>query len=234
MNPLIVLLCAASLAVAAVVPECGVCLDAMAKSNEVSLLCKHRFHKSCIDQWRRHGGKSCPLCRAAFPVEPTEKIIAAIIALKDEVQETVRVLPGLTGIFAGRVLTGWAEERIGYIPYDLRLHFLIRLEALVNRAGTMSLYFLSSAMVVKATIMLPRVDLPYILNRAWSPRMRRAAKFLIVGLGVVGIFASSWCLFFYSPACKHHSDRNICGFAVVNQLLWVHLFTFVTGCAMRL
>ena len=42
--------------------ECTVCLQ---KFTDITLECKHSFHKFCIQQWAKIN-KSCPLCRAPF------------------------------------------------------------------------------------------------------------------------------------------------------------------------
>lgn len=43
------------------VKQCTICLDKIhMKSDSCTTLCKHTFHKTCIDAWARPG---CPLCR---------------------------------------------------------------------------------------------------------------------------------------------------------------------------
>jgi len=40
---------------------CSICLDKMIlKKNTCTTLCKHTFHKSCIDTWAK---QDCPVCR---------------------------------------------------------------------------------------------------------------------------------------------------------------------------
>jgi hypothetical protein len=44
--------------------ECSICRDNFNPNDDVRvLLCKHYFHKSCIDQWLSQENVRCPLCR---------------------------------------------------------------------------------------------------------------------------------------------------------------------------
>lgn len=45
--------------------KCRICLDIMQAPYKVrTLICAHRFHLKCIDEWLRHDNTpSCPLCR---------------------------------------------------------------------------------------------------------------------------------------------------------------------------
>jgi hypothetical protein len=48
------------------IPDCAICMTAMAPSNTHFLPCFHRFHVSCIFKWGRqpHAGSSlCPVCK---------------------------------------------------------------------------------------------------------------------------------------------------------------------------
>jgi hypothetical protein len=40
--------------------ECGICLDEM--DNNITLPCGHKFHKCCIDTWKKHS-IVCPYCK---------------------------------------------------------------------------------------------------------------------------------------------------------------------------
>lgn len=39
---------------------CSICLEECGASGCVTTICKHRFHKNCIDKWDNN---TCPLCR---------------------------------------------------------------------------------------------------------------------------------------------------------------------------
>jgi len=41
-------------------PQCSICIDSINKVDVCTTLCKHTFHKSCIDTW---ANQDCPLCR---------------------------------------------------------------------------------------------------------------------------------------------------------------------------
>ena len=41
--------------------ECVICLEALYKTNVVSLKCNHLFHTSCIKEWVSYKNK-CPIC----------------------------------------------------------------------------------------------------------------------------------------------------------------------------
>lgn len=44
--------------------DCMICLDPFLMEDEISLLlCKHYFHRSCIDKWLLYYRKACPYCR---------------------------------------------------------------------------------------------------------------------------------------------------------------------------
>jgi len=44
--------------------DCSVCLDTMdEKSQNVSTVCGHVFHKKCVENWMNTGQNSCPQCR---------------------------------------------------------------------------------------------------------------------------------------------------------------------------
>ncbi len=56
--------------------SCSICLSPINKSYE-TMLCKHNFHKKCIDEWLKNN-TTCPICRREI------KIIAPIITLPIE------------------------------------------------------------------------------------------------------------------------------------------------------
>nr|CAD1829523.1 unnamed protein product [Ananas comosus var. bracteatus] len=44
--------------------ECAICLSVIRKSDKQRVLrCRHAFHRSCLDGWMEHEGRTCPLCR---------------------------------------------------------------------------------------------------------------------------------------------------------------------------
>jgi hypothetical protein len=44
--------------------ECSICLDTIKQGEfEKTLVCKHVFHKKCIDRWFKKDNDSCPMCR---------------------------------------------------------------------------------------------------------------------------------------------------------------------------
>jgi hypothetical protein len=44
--------------------ECSICLDTIKVGEfEKTLICKHSFHKKCIDRWFKKDNDSCPMCR---------------------------------------------------------------------------------------------------------------------------------------------------------------------------
>ena len=46
---------------------CSVCLDECGATGCVTTRCLHRFHESCLEQWRgRDWGHTCPVCRAVI------------------------------------------------------------------------------------------------------------------------------------------------------------------------
>lgn len=44
------------------ITKCVICLDNVYKKDHIKTLCKHSFHKYCIDNWLKNNNK-CPLCR---------------------------------------------------------------------------------------------------------------------------------------------------------------------------
>ena len=50
--------------------ECAICLAPIVRVSSCVLLCGHAFHVDCTRKLMDSGGKSCPLCRAAFPHNP--------------------------------------------------------------------------------------------------------------------------------------------------------------------
>lgn len=50
--------------------ECPICLEELNSNNSKVLVCKHSFHKLCIDTWLERKN-ICPLCR--FPLDTTYK-----------------------------------------------------------------------------------------------------------------------------------------------------------------
>lgn len=51
-------------------PECSVCLESISPLYSLSVRCGHVFHIKCINKWKIHGGKTCPLCRTSFIAPP--------------------------------------------------------------------------------------------------------------------------------------------------------------------
>lgn len=50
-------------------PECAICIESFEANSVVRpLVCKHAFHKDCIDQWLSMHS-SCPLCRSRVPTQ---------------------------------------------------------------------------------------------------------------------------------------------------------------------
>lgn len=48
--------------------ECSICIsDCCQKEDSVSTICKHRFHKGCLQKWSNTGKTTCPLCRTTLP-----------------------------------------------------------------------------------------------------------------------------------------------------------------------
>ena len=46
------------------VGTCSICLNPVRKTrNSIDLRCNHRFHVKCIDEWKRKGATTCPVCR---------------------------------------------------------------------------------------------------------------------------------------------------------------------------
>lgn len=44
---------------------CSICLSKLKRSSKVRLLCKHEFHKKCIDYWFASSQSTkCPMCRS--------------------------------------------------------------------------------------------------------------------------------------------------------------------------
>ena len=49
--------------------QCSICLNDMrnTRSNR-EIRCGHRFHGRCIEEWKKKGKNTCPLCRKVFDV----------------------------------------------------------------------------------------------------------------------------------------------------------------------
>ena len=44
---------------------CSICLNSVANTRSSKVLrCNHRFHRKCIDEWKKRGSATCPECRA--------------------------------------------------------------------------------------------------------------------------------------------------------------------------
>lgn len=43
-------------------PECSICMD-LIKDDKYKTKCNHKFHRDCIDSWKKIGKNTCPLCR---------------------------------------------------------------------------------------------------------------------------------------------------------------------------
>lgn len=55
--------------------ECPVCLHEFDKEQEVRVLplCRHVFHRGCLDRWLEHEQFTCPLCRSSVVPEEVLK-----------------------------------------------------------------------------------------------------------------------------------------------------------------
>lgn len=55
--------------------ECPVCLQGFQREQELRLLplCKHVFHRGCLDQWLDHQHATCPLCRISLVSDDISK-----------------------------------------------------------------------------------------------------------------------------------------------------------------
>ncbi|KAI5066548.1 hypothetical protein GOP47_0019172 [Adiantum capillus-veneris] len=55
--------------------ECPVCLCEFQRGQELRLLplCKHVYHRHCLDKWLDHQRTTCPLCRASLVPEDIAK-----------------------------------------------------------------------------------------------------------------------------------------------------------------
>ncbi|MCO5606016.1 hypothetical protein L7F22_060203 [Adiantum nelumboides] len=55
--------------------ECPVCLCDFQRGQELRLLpvCKHVYHRHCLDKWLDHQRTTCPLCRASLVPEDISK-----------------------------------------------------------------------------------------------------------------------------------------------------------------
>ena len=51
--------------------ECPICYYELDKAPNIELVCKHLFHKHCVQKWFKIQGKSCPICRK-FGMTPNE------------------------------------------------------------------------------------------------------------------------------------------------------------------
>lgn len=48
---------------------CAICLNSIRKTRGTrELWCGHMFHSSCLDQWKKVGKHTCPICRKKFDV----------------------------------------------------------------------------------------------------------------------------------------------------------------------
>lgn len=52
--------------------DCAICFELINKDNlgEIRWLCKHEFHKNCIELWSLSGNNTCPLCRSELNIHP--------------------------------------------------------------------------------------------------------------------------------------------------------------------
>jgi hypothetical protein len=46
-----------------VADECSICMNPLVGAITTTP-CDHRFHRACLDRWKRSGGYTCPLCRS--------------------------------------------------------------------------------------------------------------------------------------------------------------------------
>ena len=53
------------------ISKCVICLDNVYKKDHIKTLCKHSFHKDCLDNWSKNNNK-CPLCRTLLHNENNE------------------------------------------------------------------------------------------------------------------------------------------------------------------
>lgn len=53
--------------------NCPICLEPFDEQKQITFLCKHVFHRTCIQAWRNTGASTCPMCRndleIAYPQE---------------------------------------------------------------------------------------------------------------------------------------------------------------------
>jgi len=47
--------------------ECAICLESSG-DNYIQLICKHIYHKHCIDNWYKTNNNTCPVCRADMTI----------------------------------------------------------------------------------------------------------------------------------------------------------------------
>ena len=52
--------------------QCSICMENMSTSNSRELGCTHKFHKRCLERWKRTS-RTCPMCRVPFDT-PTFRI----------------------------------------------------------------------------------------------------------------------------------------------------------------
>ena len=47
--------------------QCAICLETSG-DNYIQLICKHIYHKHCIDNWYKTNNNTCPVCRADMTI----------------------------------------------------------------------------------------------------------------------------------------------------------------------
>ncbi|KAH7677477.1 Zinc finger RING/FYVE/PHD-type protein [Dioscorea alata] len=66
--------------------ECVVCLCGIKEGEEIrELVCRHLFHRACLDRWLELWHSRCPLCRSCLiPCETKKKKVSGLESLEME------------------------------------------------------------------------------------------------------------------------------------------------------
>lgn len=46
--------------------ECPICMENMFPRTSRIIKCNHRFHKKCLEKWKKQNKRTCPVCRSYF------------------------------------------------------------------------------------------------------------------------------------------------------------------------
>jgi len=71
--------------------ECSICLSVMKPESLSTTHCGHKFHISCINSWKHHGGSNCPVCRASLIPAPVRHWNYFLQAIFQRMQNLLRV-----------------------------------------------------------------------------------------------------------------------------------------------